>query len=110
VSEFLYLDEAQTLRGAAELTAAGGAYFDERYSDGAAICHASEARPWGRDDIGSAFEKNYRPIEQQVMEAWFQLSVYVEKLGEAVVQTVEDLKGADQRSQTVIAKAYRQPR
>ena len=56
---------------------------------------ASAAPPWGADEYGRSFEKQYRPIERQVMDAWQQLAAYVEGLGDAGVLSVQDNLGAD---------------
>jgi hypothetical protein len=87
-------DAAQALRGARELRAAGRALAELRRSAGASVAAASAGQPWGCDDVGHAFEQQYRPVERQVLEAWEQLAAYIESLGEAAAQSVHDNLGA----------------
>ena len=109
MSDHLFLDPEQALDATARLTDAGSSYFDLRYSAGAEICHASEARPWGRDDIGATFDQNYRPIEQQVMAAWLQLSAFLENIAAAAEHTVRQNIAADEQARAEVQRAYRQP-
>ena len=59
------------------------------------------------DEIGSAFEKNYRPIEQQVLLAWEKLGAYVEGLGDAVVETVREATETDHHAAVQVERTYR---
>jgi hypothetical protein len=59
------------------------------------LAAASAAQPWGGDTYGHSFERHYRPVEQQVLEAWGQLAAYLTGLGEAAGQSVIDNLGAD---------------
>jgi len=67
----------------------------------------SATHPWGTDDIGQAFERNYRPIEQQVLQAWEELGGYVEGLGDAVVQAVREAQQTDHTSSVRVERSYR---
>jgi hypothetical protein len=104
----LYLDPTVVLDGARNLTAAGIHFRAEHRSTGLAIAADTAARPWGKDDIGASFEKNYRPIEQQVLQAWAQLGEYLEGLGDAAAATVGDNQGADQEASVRVTRAYRE--
>ena len=103
----LYLDPKVVLDGARNLKAAGTHFLNEYRGTGMAIAADSGDRPWGKDDIGGAFEQNYRPIEQQVLQAWSQLGEYLEGLGDAAAATVGDNQGADQESAVRVTRAYR---
>jgi hypothetical protein len=103
----LYLDPAVVRDGGRNLTAAGEDYRGLLGGAGQELSAASHGRPWGSDDIGQAFENNYRPIEQQVFQAWRQVAEYVQGLGEAATATVADNQGADQESGTRVARTYR---
>ncbi len=71
------------------------------------IAMTSEGRPWGNDDIGAAFQKNYAPLLQQFTEAFGNIARYVEGIGEAAVATVDDNMNADARAGDTIQQAYR---
>ena len=103
----LYLDPYVARAGARDLSAAGVSYLSEYWRIGIPLATDSGARPWGRDDIGNAFERNYRPIEQQMLLAWLRIGEYVQDLGEAAAATVTDNQGADQASAARVSRAYR---
>ncbi|MGX6604701.1 hypothetical protein ACWKSP_21600 [Micromonosporaceae bacterium Da 78-11] len=86
-------DAAQAWQGARELSAAGSTLADQRRGPGAAIAAASAERPWGRDDGGRAFDRRYRTVERQVLDAWEQLAGYIESLGDAAARSVRDNVG-----------------
>ena len=104
----LYLDPAVALDGARNLTAAGQHYRNLLDGPGADVAGITGRRPWGSDDIGQAFENNYRPIERQVFQAWDQLARYVQQLGEAATASVADNQQADQESEMRVTRAYRE--
>jgi hypothetical protein len=104
----LHLDAKVALDGARNLTAAGRHYRALLTGPGADVAEVTGKRPWGADDIGQSFETNYRPIEQQVFQAWEQLARYVEGLGEAAAASVADNQQADQESGMRVTRAYRE--
>jgi hypothetical protein len=104
----LYLDAPVALDGARNLTAAGQHYQGLLDGPGAEVAQVTGRRPWGSDDIGQAFETNYRPIEQQVLQAWGGLARYVQQLGAAAAASVADNQQADQESGTRVTRAYRE--
>ncbi len=104
----LYLDPAVALDGARNLTAAGQHYQGLLTGPGAEVAEVTGKRPWGNDDIGQSFEKNYRPVEQQVFQAWDQLARYVQQLGEAAAASVADNQQADRESGMRVTRAYRE--
>ena len=77
MSDRLYLDAKVALDGARNLTGAGQHYLNLLTTTGLQLSDQTQRRPWGTDDIGQAFETNYRPVEQQVFEAWGKLADYV---------------------------------
>jgi hypothetical protein len=79
---------AGVVRGARDLSEAGRRLAEQRHGPGAWVEAASGARPWGHDDIGRTFDRHYRPVERQVLDAWEQLAAYVESLGEAAERSV----------------------
>ncbi|MGC4780117.1 hypothetical protein ACLQ3A_00505 [Micromonospora zamorensis] len=85
----LWLDPSRARRGGADLALAGEAVTARRAAEGGAIEAASGARPWGRDDIGAAFERNYRAIEQTVLRAWAGVGHQLTELGGDVVRAVD---------------------
>jgi hypothetical protein len=103
----LYLDPPIVRTGARNLDAAGQDYRTLLAGPGQQLAEASHRRPWGNDDIGQSFENNYRPIEQQVFQAWRQVAEYVQGLGEAAAASVTDNQGADHESGTRVARTYR---
>ena len=84
------LDGDRALAGARQLSRAGRALAVQRDGPGAAIAAGSTAPPWGRDHAGYAFDRRYRPVERQVLDAWEQLAAYMESLGEATARTIRD--------------------
>jgi hypothetical protein len=103
----LYLDTKVVLDGARNLNAAGTDLLAEYWRTGISIAADSGRRPWGNDDIGESFEQNYRPIEQQVLQAWCKLGEYLQGLGDAAAASVDDNLGADQESTVRVNRAYR---
>ena len=93
--------------GGRDLAAAGKHFTAERFGAGSDLTAISGRRPWGTDEIGQAFENNYRPIEQQVLLAWEKLGAYVEGLGDAVVQTVKDATETDHHAAAQVERTYR---
>jgi hypothetical protein len=91
----LFLDPQRTMAGARDLVAAGKEMKSLRDSDGGEIAAASAKPPWGKDDIGNAFEKTYRTLEQQTLGSWEKLAAYVQGLGYAAGQTVNNNMQAD---------------
>jgi len=107
MAEEFWLDPDRVTSGGRDLAAAGKHLTAERLGTGAELAAISAQRPWGSDDIGSAFEKNYRPIEQQVLLAWEKLGVYVEGLGDAVVETVREATETDHQAAAQVERTYR---
>jgi hypothetical protein len=103
----LRLDARVALDGARSLSAAGEQFLSAHRRTGMSIVTTSGARPWGSDDIGAAFDKTYRPIEQQIMQAWFALGEHLQALGDAAAASVGDNKGADQEAAVRVTGAYR---
>jgi hypothetical protein len=101
-------DAAEALAGARRLSAAGRDFAAQRDHAGVALAAASAAPPWGRDDAGRAFDRRYRPVERQVLDAWEQLAAYVESLGEAAGRSVRDTFGADASTPGQLYQAYGQ--
>lgn len=97
----LWLDPDRARRGGADLTLAGGAVNAARRQMGGAIADASAERPWGRDDIGAAFEKQYRRYEETLLRAWEMVGRSLEGLGTDVARSVaatvenDDLTGRE---------------
>jgi len=81
----------RVVRGARNLSSAGRGLADQRRGPGADLEAASAARPWGHDDIGRGFDRRYRPVERQVLDALAQLAAYVESLGKAVERSTDGM-------------------
>ncbi|NES15265.1 MULTISPECIES: hypothetical protein [Micromonospora] len=84
----IWLDPDRARRGGADLSLAGDAVTAARREAGGAIAEASARRPWGRDDIGAAFEKQYRGYEETLLKAWEVLGRSLHGLGADVVRSV----------------------
>lgn len=97
--DWLRLDADEASAGSRALRAAGEHLGAQRSGAGAEIEAASAAPPWGIDEYGRSFEKQYRPVERQVMDVWQQLAAYVEGLGEAAARSVQDSLAADADAQ-----------
>lgn len=107
MTDEVWLDPDRVAGGGRDLAAAGKHLTTERFGAGGELAAISGQRPWGNDEIGQAFEKNYRPIEQQVLLAWEKLGLYVEGLGDAVVDTVREATEADQHAAVQVERTYR---
>lgn len=107
MAEEFWLDPDRVTAGGRDLAAAGKQLASERSGAGGELAALSGPRPWGNDEIGQAFEKNYRPIEQQVLLAWEKLGLYVEGLGDAVVETVREATATDQHAAVQVERTYR---
>ncbi|MGW1060989.1 hypothetical protein [Micromonospora rubida] len=94
----LWLDPGRARRGGADLTSAGEAVTARRAQVGDRIAAASAARPWGRDDIGAAFEKQYRGFEETLLRAWAGVGRSLKNLGEDVVRSVDNSVETDART------------
>jgi len=84
----IWLDPDRARRGGADLTLAGEAVSASRREVGGEIAAASGQRPWGRDDIGAAFDKHYRGYEETLLDVWAALGRSLEGLGSDVVRSV----------------------
>ncbi|MEU6020485.1 hypothetical protein ACGFIK_03695 [Micromonospora sp. NPDC048871] len=98
----LWLDPSRARRGGADLTRAGEAVTGRHTEAGAAISAASARRPWGRDDIGTAFERQYRGYEDMVLRVWAGVGRRLTDLGADVVHSVE----ANQQTDTANAARF----
>ncbi|MFI0792967.1 hypothetical protein ACH4OY_09735 [Micromonospora rubida] len=94
----LWLDPGRARRGGADLTSAGEAVTARRAQVGDRIAAAGAARPWGCDDIGAAFEKQYRGFEGTLLRAWAGVGRSLKNLGEDVVRSVDNSVEADART------------
>jgi hypothetical protein len=90
LDERFWTPAARAVRGARELSTAGERLAELRRGPGAEVEAASAARPWGYDDVGRGFDRRYRTVERQVLDAWEQLAAYVESLGEAAGRAAGD--------------------
>ncbi len=85
----LWLDPARARRAGGDLARAGEAVTGQRAEIGAAIAAASARRPWGRDDIGAAFEQQYRGYEEMMLRVWAGVGRRLTELGSDVLRSVE---------------------
>ncbi|MEU0959030.1 hypothetical protein ABZ328_05970 [Micromonospora aurantiaca] len=84
----IWLDPDRARRGGADLALSGRAVSAARRQAGEPIAHASAQRPWGRDDIGAAFDKHYQGYAETLLRAWELLGRSLEVLGSDVVRSV----------------------
>jgi hypothetical protein len=103
----LYLDAPRATAAGRDLTAAGSQLVGLSTGPVAEVAAMSQNQPWGRDEIGAAFQKDYGPLLQKFTEAFGKVSGYVEGLGEAAVQSVVDNTAADTRASSTVTKSYR---
>jgi hypothetical protein len=103
----LQLDPDEADAGSRALSAAGEDLTARRDQAGAEIAAATALSPWGRDEYGQSFERQYHPVEQQVLDAWRQIAAHVSGLGDAVAQSVRDNLEADVNAATRVRSTYR---
>ncbi|MFB9542644.1 hypothetical protein [Micromonospora sagamiensis] len=106
----LWLDPGRARRGGMDLSLAGRAVRAKRDGLGAEIAAASAQRPWGRDDIGGAFEKTYRGLEATLLRAWEGVGRHVEGLGADVVRSVDANVETDTGNAGRLNRVRNQPR
>lgn len=82
---------ARAAAGARDLAEAGRVLAARRADLGTTV---AAGRPWGEDRAGRAFDRRYRAIEEQVLDAWEQLAAYVESLGEAAERSAAAPEGS----------------
>jgi hypothetical protein len=97
-------DRAQ--RAGVDLAHAGRAVTAERDSLGSRIAAASAERPWGKDEIGAAFDKTYRGYESPILETWRAVGAYLESLGANVVASVNSTVETDSAAGQRIGQTY----
>ncbi|MFI5936146.1 hypothetical protein [Actinoplanes sp. NPDC051494] len=107
MNEF-WLDSPHTLAGGRDLATAGENLRGLRASSGAEAAAMSDAQPWGTDSIGHAFERNYRPVEDQFLQLWEALAARVEDLGDAVVTAVREATRTDLQASMSVRQTYRE--
>ncbi|MFR9777395.1 hypothetical protein ACL02O_15225 [Micromonospora sp. MS34] len=108
----IWLDPDRARRGGADLTLAGEAVSTSGREIGGAIAEASARRPWGRDDIGAAFEKQYRGYEEMLLKAWEVLGRSLQELGTDVARSVAatvETDGANARQLGEIPQQHHNP-
>lgn len=103
----LHLDGRRATAAGQDLTLAGTHLAGLSNGAVAEIAAVSQDQPWGRDEIGAAFQKDYGPLLQRFTEAFGKVAGYVEGLGEAAVKSVEDNTAADARASVAVTKSYR---
>ncbi|GIE34407.1 hypothetical protein Ait01nite_074520 [Actinoplanes italicus] len=103
----LYLDAPQATAAGRDLSAAGSQLAGLSAGPVAEVAAMSQNQPWGRDEIGAAFQKDYGPLLQKFVESFGKVAGYVEDLGEAAVQSVVDNTAADSRASSNAANSYR---
>ncbi|MFI6821680.1 hypothetical protein ACIBJE_12110 [Micromonospora sp. NPDC050187] len=106
----LWLDPERARRGGTDLSLAGRAVRAKRDDLGARIAAGSAQRPWGRDDIGTAFEKTYRGLEATILRAWDGLGRHVEGVGADVVRSVDANVETDTGNAGRLNRVRNQPR
>jgi hypothetical protein len=102
----LWLDPVRAMDGARNLAAAGADLAALRVGTGAELEERTAARPWGADDIGEAFHKQYAPIAAQVLVAWEKLAAHIEGLGAAAAQSVIENQRADDEASVRMTHSY----
>lgn len=100
------VDSPAARRGGQDLHDVGKAIARVRGSLGARIAAAGAAKPWGDDDIGAQFSKNYAAPARSALDAWTAIAGYVEGLGERAVVAAEELAAADDASGHRVRNTY----
>jgi hypothetical protein len=95
--------------GGAHLFEAGEALGDLLAGTRTTLVSATAARPWGSDEIGSAFDAGYRPAEQGVLAAFEAMARRVRALGEQVEAVAAELQETDREAGVRVTRAYRDP-
>ncbi|MFK3980997.1 hypothetical protein ACI2K4_11540 [Micromonospora sp. NPDC050397] len=94
----LWLDPDRVHRAAADLARSGTTIGAEWTGLGGEIEAASATQPWGTDDIGAAFERQYRGLEAAVLATWRGVGSRLEQLGGDLADSVEATVATDAAS------------
>jgi hypothetical protein len=101
------LDPQRAMAGARDMISAAKSMKGQRTDLGGRIAAASADRPWGKDDIGAAFEKTYRGFEEQMLKSWDGLAGFVGGLGYAVAQSVQASMQTDGEAGNRVHKTWK---
>jgi hypothetical protein len=104
----LSLDPERAVDGARNLTASGKIMGTQRAGIGNQLQGMSAPPPWGNDEIGSAFERQYRGFETTVLDAWTKLAAHLETLGGLAAHTVELNTQADAHASVAFHRTSKQ--
>ncbi|WP_089156708.1 hypothetical protein [Micromonospora sp. NBS 11-29] len=100
----IWLDPVRARRGGADLALSGKSVTAARRQAGDPIAAAGAQRPWGRDDIGAAFDRQYQGYAETLLRAWEVLGRSLEELGSDVVRSVTATVETDLRNASDLGK------
>jgi hypothetical protein len=91
----VWADPPKALAAAADLEKCGEKIKGAFRAEGDVISAADRAQPWGDDDIGGAFVKNYKEPKDTILEVWPILGDAVKGMGTGVRAAVTGERNQD---------------
>ncbi|GAA1643360.1 hypothetical protein ACFQY4_31350 [Catellatospora bangladeshensis] len=101
------LDAPAARDAARRLHAAGDAMARERGLSGARIEQGGARRPWGGDELGRAFAKEYEDGAALLLRLWGDAAHRTAGLAVDVATAVDRVQGVDQQSEARLRSAER---
>ncbi|MEV4413441.1 hypothetical protein [Catellatospora sp. NPDC049609] len=101
------LDAVAAIDAARRLHVAGDGMIRERGLSGARIEQANARRPWGDDELGRAFAKEYEGVSAQVLKLWGDAAHRSAALAVDVVKAVDRVRGVDQQAEAELRAVTR---
>lgn len=89
------LNASQATHAGALLSASAEGIARARATIGGRIESAGQQRPWGGDDLGTAFAKNYVEPATRILEVWRAAASRTAQLGTEIVTAVESTVATD---------------
>jgi hypothetical protein len=99
------LDPVHGLHSARRLAEAAARLARVRDTVGADIESAHEAKPWGDDELGTAFAATYSEAAARLLDAWRQATQRTLQLGADIETAVDTMVQTDEAAAERIAQA-----
>jgi hypothetical protein len=99
------LDPVRGVHSARRLADSAARITHARNTVGGEIEAAHETKPWGDDELGTAFAATYADAASRVLDAWRQAARRTVQLGEDIETAVDTMVGTDEAAAERIAQA-----
>lgn len=106
MAKHVWADPSKANAAGADLEASGEMIKGAFTKEGAVIAAADGTAPWGDDDIGGSFLKNYKEAKDTILEVWPDLGDAVKGLGTGVRAAVAGEASHDTSSAATIQATH----